>query len=68
MGFFLGDQEIIPVVPRDPMFPQETAPAYVSPSGELSAFLEQHGHYPEQLSATIKLLDFGRGKQKHSIN
>ncbi|KAI3390230.1 hypothetical protein diail_11728, partial [Diaporthe ilicicola] len=58
--FFLGDQEVLPVIPRDPMFPRNTVPAYVTPSALLGAFLTEQGQYPKPISATIKLLDFGR--------
>ncbi|KAL2276584.1 hypothetical protein FJTKL_00757 [Diaporthe vaccinii] len=56
----LGDQEVIPVIPRDPMFPRNTVPAYVTPSAQLGALLTEQGQYPKPISATIKLLDFGR--------
>lgn len=58
--FCLGDQEVIPVIPRDPMFPRDTVPAYVTPSALLGAFLTDKGQYPKPVSGTIKLLDFGR--------
>lgn len=65
---FLGEQEVLPVIPRDPMFPRDTVPAYVTPTALLGAFLTDQGRYPEPISANIKLLDFGRGKQEHSID
>ncbi|KAL1852418.1 hypothetical protein Daus18300_012177 [Diaporthe australafricana] len=60
----LGDQEVIPVIPRDPMFPRDTVPAYVTPSAQLGALLTEQGQYPKPISATIKLLDFGRVDQR----
>lgn len=65
--FFLGEQEVIPVIPRDSMFPRHTVPAYVTPTALFGAFLTEQGQYPKPISATIKLLDFGRGKQAYSI-
>lgn len=59
----LGEQEVLPVIPRDPLFPRDTIPAYVTPSALLGALLTGKGQYPKPISAIIKLLDFGRGKQ-----
>lgn len=60
MDHFLGDLEVIPVIPRDPTYPRDTLPAYVTPSALLGCFLQEQGRYPEPTSVTFKLLDFGR--------
>lgn len=64
----LGEQEVLPVITRDPMFPRDTVPAYVTPTAILGAVLTEQSQYPKPSLATIKLLDFGRGKQEHSID
>lgn len=62
MDQFLGDFESIPVVPRDPKFPRDTVPAYITPPIELGAYLQQQGQYPDAKTVTFKLIDFGRGE------
>lgn len=62
MDQFLGDIEVIPVVPRDPKFPRDAVPAYITPPIELGAYLQQKGQYPNPETVTFKLIDFGRGE------
>ncbi|KAG6359868.1 hypothetical protein INS49_010921 [Diaporthe citri] len=60
MTHFQGEVEVIPVVPRDPLFPRDTVPAYATPLAHWGAFLQEQGQYPQPGSATFKLLDYGR--------
>ncbi|CRK28820.1 hypothetical protein BN1723_015587 [Verticillium longisporum] len=57
---YFANPEIIPVVPRDPSFPLDSVPPYLTPSVSLAEFLQASNSFPASSAMSIRILDFGR--------
>ena len=54
-------------MPRDPSFPRDSVPCYVTDGVSIQSFIEDEGTFPENKDVCLKVLDFGRGRSLASI-
>lgn len=57
----LDDSDVTPVTPRDPHFPMNTVPAYLTPEWEWLENALPESSRPKTETASLRILDFGRG-------
>ncbi|XWW92079.1 hypothetical protein V2A60_000001 [Cordyceps javanica] len=60
---YFANPEIIPVIPRDALFPLRSLPQYVTPSASIASFLKSKKALPAEPSMSIKIFDFGRAHE-----
>lgn len=51
---------VMPVVPRDPLFPRDSVPSYLTETVSLGSFLQDQQCFPSDDQVCVKILDFGR--------
>ncbi|ATY62426.1 serine threonine kinase [Cordyceps militaris] len=51
---------VMPVVPRDPLFPRDSVPSYLTETVSLGSFLQDQQCFPSEDQVCVKILDFGR--------
>lgn len=55
-----ANPEVIPVVPRDPSFPRNTVPSYLTETASLGPLIMDSGSLTPSEELCLKIFDFGR--------
>ena len=50
------------MIPRDPSFPRDSLPTYITEVVSLGSFIADNHCFPPSEEIRLKILDFGRGK------